>query len=432
MQTIVIAGGGAGGLELATRLGDSLGRRKRARIVLVDRSPTHFWKPLLHTVASGQRDPHLHQIEYSAQAAEHGFQFVCGEISGVDRASRTLDIAPYHGDDGAEVLPRRRLHYDKLVLALGAVTNFFGVPGAWEHALTLDNVEDAERFRQRFLRSCMQAGARKLAGDPRACIDIVIVGGGATGVELAAELGHAARALAHYNVHALDPRRDVRIRILERGPMLLPHLHPRLCKQAAKLLQTAGVEVCTGTTVARVAADSVEDSNGGRHASDITLWTAGVEGPALCASLGLQLNRLRQVVVSPSLQAIDDPAIFALGDCCSFVSPAGGAAVPPRAQVAHQQAMHLATQLALPGGTPLPPFRYRDYGSLVSLGPFAAIGVLLDRNGHQLQLEGAAARLLYGLMYQKHVLSVQGFVRMAGQSLANWIRAKFAPPVKLH
>jgi len=434
MQTIVIAGGGAGGLELATRLGDSLGRSGRASIILVHRSPTHFWKPLLHTVASGKRDPRMHQIEYAAQATEHRFRFVCGEVIGLDRNARTLDIAPYRGDDGGEVLPRRSLRYDKLVLAFGAVTSFFNVAGAARHALTLDSVEQAERFRKRFLASCMQASARQEhPGASSSAVNIVIVGGGATGVELAAELSHTVRMQARYNVHSLDPARDVRIRILERGELLLPHLHPRLCRKAAKLLHSIGVEVRTSTTVARVDADAVYDSDGARHASDITVWAAGVEGPAVCSALGLELNRLKQIVVGPSLQTATDPGIFAIGDCASFIRPGKGVALPPRAQAAHQQAMHLAQALARSGDGPLPDFQYRDYGSLVSIGPFAAVGMLLGGIGaRELLVGGWAARVLYGLMYQKHVLALHGFIRMAGQTLAHWLHGKLTPPVKLH
>ena len=426
METIAIVGGGAGGLELATRLGDSLGKSGRARIVLVDRYPTHFWKPLLHTVAAGKLDPQVHQVEYAAQAADHGFQFICGEVLRVDRGNRTLDVGSWRGDDGAELLPPRSLQYDKLVLACGAVTNFFNIPGAARHSLTLDNVQDAEFFRKRFLASCMQAGSRGGA------VNIVIVGGGATGIELAGELCHTVRTLARYNVHTLDPARDVRIRIIERGERLLPQLNPRLSARAARYLRRLGIEVCTDTTVARVEADAVHDSAGVRHASDITVWAAGVEAPAFCTTLGLPLNRIRQIIVTPELRTEADPAVFAIGDCASYVCPVAGAAVPPRAQVAHQQAVYLSEELAR-RAVVSPPFRYRDYGSVVSLGPFAAMGVLIGgANKREMLVGGAAARLLYGLMYQKHVMSLHGFVRMAAQSVAHWLRGKITPPVKLH
>ncbi|WP_420476578.1 NAD(P)/FAD-dependent oxidoreductase [Noviherbaspirillum sp. ST9] len=433
METIAIVGGGAGGLELATRLGDRLGKNGRARIVLVDRYPTHFWKPLLHTVAAGKLDPQVHQVEYAAQAADHGFQFICGEVLCVDRGARTLEIGSWRTDDGAELLPPRTLQYDKLVLACGAVTNFFNIPGAAEHSLTLDSVQDAELFRRRFLGACLQASSQRNGAPDGAAVNIVIVGGGATGIELAGELCHTVRSLAQYNVHSLDPARDVRIRIIERGDRLLPQLNPRLSARAARTLGRLGIEVCTGTTVARVEADAVHDSAGVRHPSDITVWAAGVEAPAICTTLGLPLNRIRQIVVTPELRTENDPAVFALGDCASYVCPVDGAAVPPRAQVAHQQAVYLADALVRAVGNRAAGFRYRDYGSVVSLGPFAAMGVLIGgANKREMLVGGMAARVLYRLMYQKHVMALHGFVRMAAQSVAHWIRGKVTPPVKLH
>jgi len=433
MQTIVIVGGGAGGLELATRLGDSVGKAGNARIVLVDRWPAHFWKPLLHTVASGKRDPHLAQVDYAAQASEHGFEFVRGEVLGVDRGDRCIRLAPLLADDGAELVPARWIPYDKLVLALGSVTNFFGVPGASEHVLTLDDVAQAEAFRQRFVDGCIQASAHNAASsDSEKGIDIVIVGGGATGVELAAELSHSARTLARYKVHALDPVRSVRIRIIERGTLLLPHLHPRLSKRAARHLRSLGIKVFTDTAVARVEAGRVVDTEGSVYPSSITLWAAGVEAPAMCATLGLSVNRLRQIVVAPTLQALDDPHVYAIGDCASFVCPIKGS-VPPRAQAAHQQAMYLADVLSRPEQAKPPLFAYHDYGSLVSLGPLSAVGVVSGTMGvGKMQVGGFLARWLYSMMYRKHLMALHGFVRMAAQTVADWIQEKISPSVKLH
>ena len=430
MQTIVIVGGGAGGLELATRLGDSVGKAGQARVLLVDRWPAHFWKPLLHTVASGTRDAHATEVDYAAQACEHGFEFARGEVLGVDRQARCVRLAPWLAEDGAELLPARRLTYDKLVLALGSVTNFFGVPGAAEHVLTLDDVPQAEAFRQRFVDGCIQASARG------AGLDIVIVGGGATGVELAAELSYSVRTLARYKVHALDPVNDVRIRILERGSLLLPHMHPRQSKRAARHLRSLGIRVSTDCAVARVEAALVTDSEGTAYPSSITLWAAGVQASAMCATLGLPVNRLRQIAVQPSLQSVGDPHIYAIGDCASFVCPVRGS-VPPRAQAAHQQALFLAQTLAqaLATQAPICPavFSYRDYGSVVSLGPHAALGMLVGTvGGRTFQLRGALACWLYGLMYRKHLMALHGFVRMAARTVADWIGERISPSVKLH
>ncbi|HEX8407016.1 MAG TPA: FAD-dependent oxidoreductase [Duganella sp.] len=386
METIVIVGGGAGGMELATRLGDSLGAGKRARIVLVDRSPGHFWKPLLHTVASGKCDPQVTELAFTAQAIDHDFEFIQGEMLYVDRAHQTITLTPRGGrhDDGV----CRIICYDKLVLALGSVTNFHNVPGAARHALALDSVADAKAFHRRFVDGCIRAGERKEQ------LNVVIVGGGATGVELAAELSNSARALADYRVHTLDPERDIRITVIERGEDLLPHLHPLQSKRAANHLRSLGIDVRTATSVARVTDNAVIDSASNVHRADLTMWAAGVEAPALCATLGLTVNHIRQIVVDSRLCATCDSRIYAFGDCASYVCPVKGAA-PPRAQVAHQQAMFLAELLARRDDEPRPQFRYHDYGSLVSLGPQAAVGVPTGAViGKSIRTGGAAARVL--------------------------------------
>lgn len=440
MDMIVIVGGGAGGLELATRLGDTAGKAGRARIVLVDRSPGHFWKPLLHTVASGARDPQVSQIAFSAQAAEHHFEFVQGDVVAVDRSARSIELAP-RCVDGEEVQPRRTLAYDKLVLALGSVTNFYGVPGVADHSLTLDNVAQAETFRRRFVNACIQAAEHKKLWPYKYRIGevhVAIVGGGATGVELAAELHHSARTLARYKVAALDPMRDIRISIIERGPYLLPHLKPRQSRHAANHLRSMGVEVLTSTTVASVAPRSVHVLNeevGHELRADLTLWAAGVEAPRLCATLGLSTNRQNQILVDSSLRTQSDANVYAFGDCASYDCPVRGV-VPPRAQVAHQQALFLAELLARPAGAAgkkEAAFQYRDYGSLVSLGPTKAVGMLQGAlSNRSIPVAGLTARMLYALMYQKHMLALHGMLRMSLQSVSDWLRARLSPPVRLH
>jgi NADH dehydrogenase len=238
MHRFIVVGGGAGGLELATRLGDRYGARKnggepRAQVTLVDRYPTHIWKPLLHEVAAGSLDPFTQELEYPAQARWHGFEFQQGALEGLDRAAKRITVAPVADSDGAEILPRRELEYDTLVIAIGSTTHFFGVAGAAEHSLALDTVAQADRFRKRLIAACMRAEHQPHAAvesgpgtaaetEPR--IQVAIVGGGATGVELSAELRNTAQVLSAYGLHKLDPRHDVGIVLIEAGPRILPAL----------------------------------------------------------------------------------------------------------------------------------------------------------------------------------------------------------------
>jgi len=415
MQTVVIVGGGVAGLELATKLG----RDRKDRIVLVDRAPTHFWKPLLHSVASGTIDPATHHIDYARQALNNGFEFVCGDVLDVDRHERRLTLRRHLPYASA---PESVLAYDKLVLSFGAVTNFFGVPGAAEHSLSLDTVEQAEAFRQRFLDRCFAAGLRGQG------LDIVIVGAGPTGVELAADLRHTVDTLVRYRVSRKDFARDVRIRIVERANRPLAGLDPAVSAAAARRLKAIGIEVTTDTAVAEVTENAVLTTDGRSFRSAITVWAAGVKGAPFAGQLGLALNRSRQVLVDERLASMDDPHVYAMGDCSSIVNADPGVMVPPSAQAARQQAIYLAR--ALRQGRAAPAFSYRDYGALISLGPFGTVGILLQAIGSRhVRVSGAIAQLMYRWSYQRYVMSNQGTWRTLGQMLARWMLSKTATPI---
>lgn len=433
---IIVVGGGAGGLELVTRLGNKLGRRGRAHVVLVDRSPIHIWKPLLHEVAAGSMDPNTHQLEYAAQAHWHHFEFQQGELTGVDRVAKTISVAACVDEDGVELLPARELPYDTLVLAIGSVTHFFGVPGAAEHAIALDTAEQAERFRRRLIAACVRAqnGLGTGHGEGRPRVDVAIIGAGATGVELSAELRNTAQVLNAYGLHRLDPRRDVHIHIIEAGPRILPALSERVSGETAKLLRKLDVEVLVGERVTEVTPDAVLTASGKRIAADLTVWAAGITAPKVLATTGLPLSRLGQIVVGPTLQSEGDPDVFAFGDCASCPWPAKQTTVPPRAQAAHQQAKFLFDALcARLDGRPLPAFEFKDLGSLVSLGHFSAVGSLMGGLiGGSMFIEGLMARFMYSSLYRMHVMALHGAVRMAVDTVAHWLRSKTNPRVKLH
>jgi NADH dehydrogenase len=433
---IVIVGGGAGGLELATRLGDKLARKGIADIVLVDRFPAHLWKPLLHEVAAGSLDVNIHQVEYVAQARWHDFEFQQGELVGLDQQRKTITVSASFDEDGVEILPQREIAYDTLVLAVGSVTNFFGVPGAQEHAIALDTTDQAERFRRHLIAACMRA--QNYLGDQadqsRPQVHIAIIGGGATGVELSAELRSTAQTLRAYGLHKLDPTRDISITIVEAGPRILAALPERVATETVKLLEKLNIKVLTDERVTEVQERAVLTASGEVLPADLTVWAAGIRAPDILAKLGLPVNKMGQALVSQTLQTEADKDIFAFGDCACCPWPATGKTVPPRAQAAHQQAKFLYRALRRHlDGQPLPVFNFRDVGSLVSLGRFSAIGNLMGNLiGGSLLIEGLLARLLYTSLYRMHVLALFGFVRMVLDTVANWLRGKTAPRIKLH
>jgi len=445
LHHIVIVGGGAGGLELATRLGDKLGRKKRAAVTLVDRNETHLWKPLLHEVAAGSMDIHAHQLDYLAQARWHHFNFCCGALEGLDRKRRTVTVAPVLDERGAEVIPRRTLAYDTLVIAIGSVGNTFGVPGVAEHAYALDSPAEADRFHRRLINACIQANYRprdEPAGDAPARLRVVIVGGGATGVELAAELHNTTRVLAAYGLENIDPEHFLAITLIDAGPRILPMLPERIATATTGILEALGVKVFSSEQAVEITAAEVKTGSGKTFPADIAVWAAGIKGAEILKNLdGLEANRINQLVVLATLQTTRDPDIFALGDCAACpredASPSatGGARwVPPAAQAAHQQASHMVDTILRRLREQSPrAFVYRDFGSLVSLGEYSTIGSLMGfLSGKSMRVEGLFARLMYLSLYKMHLYALHGLVGVALDSLARILKRGTEPLVKLH
>jgi NADH dehydrogenase len=338
--------------------------------------------------------------------------------------------------DGLEMLPARALPYDTLVLAIGCVTHFFGVPGAAENAIALDTVAQAERFRHRLIAACVRAqnGLGRSAQDGRPRVDVAIIGAGATGVELSAELRNTAHVLSAYGLHQLDPRHDIHINVIEAGPRILPALSERVSGETARLLGKLDVGVLTSERVTEVTSNAVLTASGKRIDADLTVWAAGITAPPVLATLGLPVSRMGQVVVGPTLQSETDPDIFAFGDCASCQWPDKQTTVPPRAQAAHQQATFLFGALrARLEGRPLPTFEFKDFGSLVSLGHFSAVGSLMGGLiGGAMFIEGMMARVMYTSLYRMHVMALHGWVRMGVETVTHWLQSKTHPRVKLH
>lgn len=434
LHHIVIVGGGAGGLELATRLGDTLGRRKRVRVTLIDHARTHLWKPLLHEVAAGTMDMDHHALDYLAQARWHHFQFQLGSIEGLDRARRIVAVAPTLDEDGRELIPRREIEYDTLVIAVGSRTNDFGTPGAREFAISLDTPDEARRFHRRLIDACIRANAQQHALRPEQ-LNVAIIGAGATGVELAAELHNATRELVAYGLEKIDPERDVKLTLIEAAPRILPVVPKRVSEAAEELLRGLKVSVLTGERVTEVTADGVLTASARKIPAELVVWAAGIKAPDFLKDIGgLETNRINQLVVFETLQTTRDPDVFALGDCACCPWPGREGCVPPRAQAAHQQATHLAKMMKRRlAGAPLRPYRYRDFGSLVSLGEYSTVGNLMGRLlGGSIFIEGLFARLMYVSLYNLHLYALHGFAKTLFDTLARLITRRTEPRVKLH
>jgi NADH dehydrogenase len=434
LHRIVVVGGGAGGLELVTRLGDTVGRRGRADVALIEKARTHLWKPLLHEVAAGSMDVSRHELDYLAQAHWHGFRYRFGEMIALDRARRLVRLAANFDDEDRLITPERAVGYDTLVIAIGSVSNDFGTPGVKQHAICLDTAEQAQRFNRRLVNACLLAHTQT---DPVRAgqLHVAIIGAGATGTELSAELHRTMRGVVAFGLDKIDPSRDIKITLIEAADRIVPMLPKRLSDSTARLLGDLGVQVRTSARVTEVRRDGVQLASGEFIPSELVVWSAGVRGPDVLKDLdGLEVSPVNQLVVRPTLQATRDDDIFALGDCAYLVQEGETQPVPPRAQAAHQEASYLLKQIQCRlDGRPIEPFRYRDFGSLVSLGEFSTIGSLMGFvAGKGLFIEGYFARVMYRSLYKMHETALHGPLKVAFDTLARSLTRRSEPHVKLH
>ncbi len=430
---IVVVGGGAGGLELVRRLGAKYGRRNHD-IILVDKNLSHIWKPLLHEVAAGSLDANMDEVGYRSHCARWGYRFFQGSLESIDRKDRTIRLAPVLDDNGKEVIGAHTIRYDMLVLAMGSVSNDFGVPGVKDHCLYLDSRTQADKFRRKLLNHCLRV-SRAMLADPASDerVKVAIVGGGATGVELAAELYNAAAGLKHYGLEVFDESR-LEVTLLEAGERILPALPERLSNSARDELTTLGVEVREGLQVVQATEHALVTKDGEEIEADLMVWAAGVKGADFIGDLGLAVTSRNQIVVKPTLQTVTDQDIFALGDCCAFTPEDGGPQIPPRAQAAHQMADTAFKNIRLrERGKTLENFVYKDNGSLISLSRFTTVGSLMGNLvGGAMAVEGRIARFIYTSLYRMHLIGIHGWLKGLGLMVIGRVNRIVRPRLKLH
>ena len=443
---ILVVGGGAGGLELATALGNKLGKKKKAAITLIDSSLTHLWKPLLHEVAAGALNAFEDELGYLGQGHWHHFRFRLGRMDQLDRVKQEVSLAPTLDDEGNEYIPRRTFHYDTLVIAVGSTTNDFGIPGVREHCMFLDTRKQADHFHQHLLKSYFTAHTQT---EPlrEGQLHIVIAGGGATGVELSAELHDSTHQLSEYGLDQVKPDTDVKITIIDASDRILPALPAKLSAKVHKVLEGLNVEILTNQKIIEATAGGFTTESGELVPAEIKVWAAGIKAPDFLKQIaGLETNHMNQLVVKPTLQTTLDENIFAFGDCaaCPLIDrsrkndpTANNTTVPPRAQAANQQASMLvkSMRLRIKGKTTLPEYKYVDYGSLVNLSNYTTVGNLMgsvSRLSGAVMIEGVIARLVYVSLYKMHQIALHGYIRMGLSTLANILTRKAKPRMKLH
>lgn len=300
-HNVVIVGGGAGGLELATKLGKRFGKSGKASITLVDANLTHLWKPLLHEVAAGSLNASAEELNYHAQAKWNYFTFELGRMEGLDRAKKSISLQAVIDDAGMELMPARRLDYDTLIISVGSTSNDFGIQGASEHTVFLDTRQQADLFHRKLLNAYLHSRAYP---DQNRSICVAIVGAGATGVELAAELRHAAQELSNYGMGQIAPQ-NLKITLIEAGPRILPALPERISTPVLHTLKKLGVEVMVDSAVASIDETSLTTRDGLRIESGLKVWAAGIRAPSFLKDLGMLRSTCRAAMTcrnSPGTQ----------------------------------------------------------------------------------------------------------------------------------
>lgn len=347
-------------------------------------------------------------------------------MQGLDRTKKEITLSPIADETQEAYVPERKITYDILVLAVGSVSNDFNISGVRENCLFLDNTEQAKHFHQILIKTLMQ-----LPYKSEKKLGVAIVGGGATGVELAAELHYAIHQTALHGMD-FDPK-NVSISLIEAGERLLPALSPHLSKLIMTELKNLGIHVHTHEQVEKVTAESLITRSGKIFPADIKVWAAGIKAPEFLKHLGLETNKLNQIMVKPTLQTVTDDSIFAIGDCACCIDPVTKKPVPPRAQASHQEASLLVKSIAnLINGKVLPIYHYHDYGSLISLSHYETIGNLMGRITKSLTLEGKLARFAYLSLYRLHQKALYGSWRVFVLMMANFLTRRIRPRLKLH
>jgi NADH dehydrogenase len=346
---VVILGAGFGGLSAALALGD------KAEVMVVDRHNYQTFLPLLYQVATaGLAADHVVSPVRGA-LRKTNIKFRMGSPISVDHKNKTVKL------DSSEVL-----EFDHLIVAMGSVTADFGVPGVSEHGLGMKNVHEAITIRaevmRRFEDLCRFEDETRLS--------IAVVGGGPTGVEMAGALAELKRGpLKNDMAHAAE---HIDIYLIEAGPRILPMFSEKLSARATRDLQKLGVHVRTSTAVREIKSRSIIIKDGEPIPAEVTVWAAGVKGEPTASALNLPIAGSR-VASGPTLQADNYPHIWAIGDISGATAP-DGRFYPMVAPVALQQGKFVAQQIIdLTAGKPLKEFKYRDKGSMATIGRHKAI-----------------------------------------------------------
>jgi len=376
---VLILGGGFGGVGAARKLA-----KADAEVVLVDRHDYHTFQPLLYQLATGLLETTAvgHSIRDLLHEQDNATVHKAS-VTGIDLAAREVRF------DGLEPIS-----YDYLVLGLGAEVTFFGTEGAAEHAFPMYTMGDALRLKDHLLER-WEAADRDPSLVADGALNVVIVGGGPTGVETAGAIAELYRADFARDYHGVSEE-DARIVLVEAGPDLFPMFKPNLREYASKALEKRTVEVKTGAAVESVSPTRVTVENGEELRAHTLVWGAGLQGNALVRSLGLELQRGNRLGVGPELSLPEHPEVYALGDIAAITDAKTGQVLPQLGSVALQSGEHAGETIARRiAGKETKPFAYEDKGTMAMVGRNAAVVQMLGGR----TMKGAKAQVAWGAVH---------------------------------
>lgn len=362
---ILILGGGFAGISAARRLESRLSASK-ALITLVSRENFTLFTPMLPEVSSGALD--VRHVVTPIRSQLRRARFVLGDVRSLDVANKSALVQHTLSGDV------ERFDYDHVVLALGATTSTFGLPGVAERVFALKTLEDAGILRNRFVWLLELADTTSDPVERARLLTVVVVGGGFTGVEATGELVELFLSVLRYypSIH----KRDVRVVLVEGGPALLPGLPEKMGRYSDKLLRKRGVEILTGDGVAEATDHALILQSGARIETRTVVWSAGVKPAPALESTPLPRTKRGAVLVKPDLAVAEFPGVWAIGDCAAIPNDAGST-YPPTAQHALREGPVLADNIARTlHGQPTKPFRFSALGMMASLGARKAVAQL--------------------------------------------------------
>lgn len=387
IHKVVILGTGFGGIYALKSIARQT-RGKAVHITIIGRNNYFLFTPMLHEVATGVISHHQAAVAVRELLPHKSTQYMMAEITAIDREKKKVLTSV--GD----------VSYDTLVIATGATTNFFGVKGAEKYAMPFKTMMDAIRFRHRMTEQFEKAVMEMDAAKRRELMTVVVIGGGPTGVEFSAEAAEMIFDTFLKSSQGRLSKKDLRVCLLHRGTSIIDMFRPSLQKEAMQSLKHDGVEIHLEDEVVEIKKDRVITKSGKEYPSTMVMWMAGVK-PSIPEFMGRQpAMEMGRLLVKPTLQLEDDPAIFALGDA-SYWKDVNGKPLPMLAQVASQEGKYLGKALrALLEKHDPAPYTPHLLGELVSLGPWSAIGQVMG-----IGIKGGLASIFWKSVYLFKFLS---------------------------